>query len=244
MRVAAPPTANIGDTLSSVAVITPVAGDLTPANNTSIIRQVVIGSFDPNDKTENFSGRISQQQVSSAFYINYLIRFQNTGNDTAFNIVVRDTLDTKLDWNSLQMVAASHPYQLQINSQNILAWSFNNIKLVDSVRNEPGSHGFIAYRIKPKANLNMGDTIKNTASIYFDFNLPVSTNRQTTVVVNNVVTGINDVNNISYAMLLFPNPSTDQIWIEVKERVIGNATLTIQDITGRQIYRERSGELT
>lgn len=243
MRVAAPPTANIGDTLSSVAVITPVAGDLTPADDTSIIRQVVIGSFDPNDKTENFSGRISQQQVSSAFYINYLIRFQNTGNDTAFNIVVRDTLDTKLDWNSLQMVAASHPYQLQINSQNILAWSFNNIKLVDSVRNEPGSHGFIAYRIKPKANLNMGDTIKNTASIYFDFNLPVSTNRQTTVVVNNVVTGINDVNNISYAMLLFPNPSTDQIWIEVKERVIGNATLTIQDITGRRIYREQLGRI-
>ncbi len=141
------------------------------------------------------------------------------------------------------MVAASHPYQLQINSQNILAWSFNNIKLVDSVRNEPGSHGFIAYRIKPKANLNMGDTIKNTASIYFDFNLPVSTNRQTTVVVNNVVTGINDVNNISYAMLLFPNPSTDQIWIEVKERVIGNATLTIQDITGRRIYREQLGRI-
>ena len=113
----------------------------------------MLGSYDPNDKTENLAGKISQREVSANSYINYLIRFQNTGTDTAFNVTVRDTLDDKLDWNSLQMVAASHPYQLDIKSQNQLTWSFNNILLVDSFRNEPASHGFIAYRVKPKSSL-------------------------------------------------------------------------------------------
>ena len=183
LRVAQLPTANINDTLSSLAIITPVDGDLTPADDTAYLNQRVVGSYDPNDKSENLAGRISLREVSSNSYINYLVRFQNTGTDTAFNVTVRDTLDNKLDWSTLQMIAASHSYQLNIKSQNQLTWSFNNIKLVDSNRNEPASHGFIAYRVKPKNNLAIGDVIKNTASIYFDFNHPVETNTQETEVV-------------------------------------------------------------
>lgn len=187
MVVQSPPAVNINDTLSSMAIITPVTGDITPADDTALLKQRVQGPYDPNDKTENLAGRISVQQVSTVSYINYLIRFQNTGNDTAFNISIRDTLDQKLDWSSLQMVNSSHAYQLNIKSQNQLTWNFNNIMLVDSNHNENASHGFIAYRIKPKNNLVIGDVIKNTASIYFDYNLPVRTNTQETVVVQNSI---------------------------------------------------------
>jgi len=187
MVVQSPPAVNINDTLSSMAIITPVTGDITPTDDTAILKQRVQGPYDPNDKTENLAGRISVQQVSTVSYINYLVRFQNTGNDTAFNISIRDTLDQKLDWSSLQMVSSSHAYQLNIKSQNQLTWNFNNIMLVDSNHNENGSHGFIAYRIKPKNNLVIGDVIKNTASIYFDYNLPVRTNTQETVVVQNSI---------------------------------------------------------
>jgi len=183
LRVQAPPAVNNNDTLSSMAIITPITGDLTPADDTAYLNQRVQGSYDPNDKSENLAGQISQREVAFNSYINYLIRFQNTGTDTAFNINVRDTLDDKLDWSSLQMVAASHPFQLSIKSQNQLTWTFSNILLVDSNRNEPASHGFIAYRVKPKNSLVIGDVIKNTASIYFDYNLPVETNTQETEVV-------------------------------------------------------------
>ena len=243
MSVQTPPAVNINDTLSSVAIITPVNGDLTPADDTAFVKQVVVGSYDPNDKSENLAGKITLNQVANSSYINYLIRFQNTGTDTAFNVTVRDTLDSKLDWNSLQMIASSHPYQIQINSQNRIAWQFNNIRLPDSNRNELRSHGFIAYRIKPKNNLVLGDTIKNSASIYFDYNLPVMTNRQNTVVSNNIITGINNVENRSFAMLIFPNPADNEIWVRVKERVYGNATIMITDITGRQVYRENLGRV-
>ncbi|MCW3109826.1 MAG: hypothetical protein JWQ09_4332 [Segetibacter sp.] len=187
LRVAAPPAVNIGDALSSIATISPVATDLIPSDDTSRLVQTVIGSYDPNDKTENNGGVIRPSQVKGADYLLYTIRFQNTGTDTAFNVVIRDTLSDKVDWNSLQMVSSSHNYQLNIKDGNKLTWSFNDIKLVDSFRNEPASHGYIVYKIKPQASLLPGDTIKNTAGIYFDYNLPVSTNMQRTVVESSVL---------------------------------------------------------
>ena len=70
---------------------------------------------------------------------------------------------------------------------------FNSIKLADSLHNEPMSHGYFSYRIKPFSTLVIGDTVKNSASIYFDFNPPVKTNYQVTIVkpvpVNAVWTG-------------------------------------------------------
>jgi uncharacterized repeat protein (TIGR01451 family) len=188
-NLAAPPVSDIGDTLYSVAYITPVAGDATPYNDTARLRQIIQGSYDPNDKTENLGGSISNQQVASGEYINYLIRFQNTGTDTAFNVIVRDTLDNKLDWSSFQMISSSHPYQLQINASNQFTWTFHGINLPDSNVNEPASHGFIAYRIKPQTTLATGDLIVNDAGIYFDFNLPVQTDEAQTL-VSNILVGL------------------------------------------------------
>ncbi|THU39804.1 T9SS type A sorting domain-containing protein [Niastella caeni] len=184
IRLAAPPTTNIGDTLRSVAVIGPVTGDETPADDTAVLKQIVTGSFDPNDKTEANAGVITPAQVNNGEYLNYQIRFQNLGTDTAFNITVRDTLESRLDWNSLQMISASHAYQLAIEDGNKLTWQFNNIELPYSGIDEPNSHGYILYRIKPLSTVQIGDTIKNGAGIYFDFNLPVATNIERTVVLS------------------------------------------------------------
>ena len=182
MKVDAPPSVAIGDTLTSVATISPAAKDETPFDDTARLVQRVVGSFDPNDKTEKNGGTITPAQVAKGDYLLYTVRFQNTGTDTAFNIAIRDTLDSKADWNTLEMVSSSHNYQLTIKEGNKLTWSFNNINLPDSNVNEAASHGYVVYRIKPNASLLPGDTISNTASIYFDFNLPVQTNTEKTVV--------------------------------------------------------------
>jgi uncharacterized repeat protein (TIGR01451 family) len=178
------PTVGLFTKLSSLAIIDPVAGDLTPRDDTAKLRQVAQGSYDPNDKAENLGGDITTQQVSSAEYINYIIRFQNTGTDTAFTVVVRDTISAKLNLGSLQVIESSHPYQYQGGSPNWVSWTFPDINLPDSNRNEPASHGFITYRIKPVTTLIEGDTILNNAGIYFDYNLPEITNEAVTVVQN------------------------------------------------------------
>jgi uncharacterized repeat protein (TIGR01451 family) len=182
--VAAPPVVNANDTIFSSAFVSQQSMDIHPKNDTSYLRERVTGSFDPNDKAEMHGGLLSPQQLASGEYLQYIIRFQNTGNDTAFNVTVTDTLDSNLDFTSLEMVGASHDYTLSITNVNKLKWTFENILLPDSGRNEQKSHGFIAFRIKPKSVLAIGDKIENTAHIYFDFNLPVITNTVSTVVKN------------------------------------------------------------
>jgi uncharacterized repeat protein (TIGR01451 family) len=186
-QVAAPPAVNIGDTLSFLAVITPVAGDETPNDDTALLKQRVIGSYDPNDKSERNGGRVPSSFITKGEYLQYVIRFQNTGTDTAFTVVVRDTLDARLDWNTLQMIASSHSYRMTIDEENKLAWTFSNINLPDSNVNEPASHGYIVYRIRPKSTVVVNEVIHNTASIYFDFNLPVVTNDASTEVRDDLV---------------------------------------------------------
>lgn len=181
-RLLQPPAVNNGDTLRFVAIITPVAGDLTPQDDTAILRHRVTGSFDPNDKLENNAGVIQPEHITDGKYLNYTIRFQNTGTDTAFTVVVRDTLDMKVDPATFEMVSGSHNYDLSINNNRQLVWTFNEINLPDSNINEPLSHGRIVYRIKPVNTVAVGDTIHNTASIYFDYNLPVVTNNAFTTV--------------------------------------------------------------
>lgn len=188
LQVAAPPAVNNGDTLSFLASISPVAGDETPHDNTARLKQVVVGSYDPNDKAENNGGVVPYAFITNGESLQYLIRFQNTGTDTAFTVVVRDTLSSLLDAASLQMVSASHPYTLTINDGVNLAWTFSNILLPDSNRNEPASHGYIVYRIRPRTDVSIGEIIHNTASIYFDYNLPVLTNDAPTLVEKNGVT--------------------------------------------------------
>ena len=175
------PEINIGDTVRSSLYIDST-GDAMPADNLIQIAEVVSGSFDPNDKQENYAGNMPLKDIVDGKSLDYLIRFQNTGNDTAFTVVVRDTLDGLLDASSFTMLEASHAYQLSIKDGKYITWAFKDIKLLDSFHNEPASHGYISYRIKPKLPIAIGEVISNRAAIYFDFNPAVLTNNQKTKV--------------------------------------------------------------
>lgn len=243
LNIAAPPVVNINDTLKMGAVILPLAGDETPVNNGDTILQRVRGAVDPNDKTEAHGAFISTAEISNGEYLSYLVRFQNTGTDTAFNIIVRDTLDAKLQWDKLQVLSASYPYTLEITGSRYLTWRFNNIKLVDSNRNEPASHGYIYFRIKPLSTLISGDVIKNAVSIYFDFNQPVKTNDATITVRTVVVTGINDPIPVNdWELVAFPNPAHDKLDLAVRGKIYGELQLSLADQSGRNVLNKALGK--
>jgi uncharacterized repeat protein (TIGR01451 family) len=183
LRLGIPPVLQLGDVISSIANLSSAQPEETPVDNSDTLRQIVIGAYDPNDKRESHGGAMMYSSAIGGSKLSYTVRFQNTGNDTAFNIILRDTMDTRLDINSFEMVTASHTCQLTVKDGNILTWTFPNIKLVDSIHNEPASHGYISYRLKTKSNILPGDTIKNSVSIYFDFNLPVQTNIEKTIII-------------------------------------------------------------
>ena len=78
-----PPVNNIGDTITFLAVITPSANDETAFDNSFILPQRVIGSFDPNDKQCLEGSKLDISKIGD--YLHYQIHFQNEGTDTAGN---------------------------------------------------------------------------------------------------------------------------------------------------------------
>ncbi len=135
------------------------------------------GSFDPNDKQGFPLGFGAEHHIRPGQELEYLIRFQNTGTDTAFTVVLRDTLSPWLDPASVRPGASSHPYEWALSGEGALTFTFNNIHLPDSNVNEAASQGFVSFRIAQKPDVPLGAEIYNEAAIYFDFNEPVITNR-------------------------------------------------------------------
>lgn len=136
-----------------------------------------IGSFDPNDKTGAPQGVDNENIIAAGDAIEYLIRFQNTGTDTAFRVEIRDTLPGALDLSTLEWGAASHPCRSEVMGPGVLRFLFSPIALPDSAANAAASQGFVKYRIKTRTDLPDGTVVRNGAAIYFDFNAPVLTDK-------------------------------------------------------------------
>ncbi len=134
------------------------------------------GSYDPNDKQGFPFGSGTDHDIRPGQDIDYLIRFQNTGTDTAFTVRIRDTLSALLDPASIRPGASSHPYTWELTGEGIISFTFPNILLPDSNINVAASQGFVQFNIKQRPNIPLGSVIENQAAIYFDFNEPVMTN--------------------------------------------------------------------
>lgn len=169
------PLAVLGDTVRASVLATYGSGQSSTDSTYSVVR----GSFDPNDKQATPSLTIAE--VSSGTYIKYLVRFQNTGTDTAFNVVITDTLNTQLDAGSFEILQTSHLCKTTRSGHQLL-FEFINIQLPDSNVNEPASHGYILFRVKPLTTVAANSVIPNKASIYFDFNAPIVTNAAQTYI--------------------------------------------------------------
>jgi uncharacterized repeat protein (TIGR01451 family) len=209
--------------------------------------QAIIGAYDPNDKIGYPLGTGTTKAIGQNQDIEYMIRFQNTGTDTAFTVVVRDTIEANLDIYSIEWGASSHKYKPEIYGQNIVKFTFDNILLVDSFRNEPKSNGYVKFRIKQKKDVAFGTKIQNSAGIYFDFNDPVLTNKTLHTVSKNIVLAVVDKNRFSNNVVkVFPNPSSETTLFELTDTplptcsgcAISKTTFELFDIVGKRIRGE------
>jgi uncharacterized repeat protein (TIGR01451 family) len=218
----------LNTSLSSVGVSTPVQGDHWPINNYFIYSQTVSNSYDPNDKHANLGREIPQSDSLMA----YTIRFQNTGTDTAYTVVVRDTLDDNVfDLNTFTPLSSSHPYHIE-RVGRVISFYFNNIYLVDSFENEPASHGFVMFAIRLKKQLNAGAYIKNRAAIYFDFNDPVLTNTAINELVTNVLTTPDEKIYCS----IYPNPAPSEATLRFEISENADLWIEVSNILGQTVW--------
>ncbi len=203
-----------------------------------------VGAYDPNVKVAQPIGYGANHYVNpSPIPFEYQIHFQNTGNDTAFTVVITDTLDNDLDVSSIVSGASSHPYTWQLKESKVIEFTFNNILLVDSFTNESASHGYVAFEIKQKPNLPLGTHIENTAAIYFDANAPVITNTVFHNIATDFITLVsnNDISLPNVQVKVYPNPFQDQTTLEVSGIDFQQIQLRLVDVMGKEIQVLQSG---
>ncbi|MCU0431061.1 MAG: T9SS type A sorting domain-containing protein [Cytophagaceae bacterium] len=217
--------------------------------NTDIYCARVRGSYDPNDKRGFPSGVTEQHFILPNETIEYIIRFQNTGTDTAFTVVIRDTLDQDLDIYSVRSGVSSHNYSFRMFGPRILEWTFEHIMLPDSNTNQPLSNGFVTFTVNQRPNLPDFTSITNSPAIYFDFNDPIITNETSHVINRNyfmrrtevqLKNGIDEENSVT----LFPNPTNGSFSINYKGKE--NADLFLYNASGKIVLQRKQilkGEL-
>ena len=205
------PAVNLGDQLNFTAIINPLSGDEYLPDNTSSLKQIVVGSYDPNDKTCVEGNEVGPESIGQ--YVHYVIRFENTGTFPAENIVVKDMIDlTKFDLSTLIPISSSHSFITRIAADGKVEFIFESIQLpFDDANND----GYVAFKIKTLPSLAVGNTFSNKANIYFDYNFPIETN---TAITSIQALGNSDFNLDEY-ITLYPNPVKNELNIKVNNEI-------------------------
>ena len=209
--------------------VIPDSTDNNPSNDTLTMCFPVRNSYDPNAK-EVFP----DTRVAGDKWVNYTIHFQNMGNDTAYLVVIKDSLSPLLNLSSFQFLNSSHRVVTELES-NILTFTFPKINLVDSLKNEKLSHGWVQFKIKTDPSVDEFTQIENTASIYFDTNDPIVTNIAY-INLKQLSTSASDITTSRDNLLIFPNPAKNTITVNLKTD--NNYNLTVSNTFGQEVIQQ------
>ena len=222
----------IGDTVQSHFIISPMVGDADTLNNRQFILDTVRAGCDPNRMWVTPS---CVNLPDSPVVLQYTINFENTGNDTAHNIYVLDTLPANVDFESVKILFSSnemYAHKLTDDSgRRILKFDFPGINLLDS-SHHAYCDGNVAFQVKALAGIPSGASMTNRAGIYFDVNPVVMTNSITTNFGGCMPTGEKNIHS-TLTPRLYPNPATQTLFIE--NSGVAYTTAIITDILGQQI---------
>jgi uncharacterized repeat protein (TIGR01451 family) len=220
--------AMIGDILT-IQAYAPYTNDANPADNSFTLTTMVAGAYDPNDKTA--ATTITPEQIATGDPIEYIIRFENTGNFYAEKVVITDHLETNLNPATVQLIASSHFCYWRLKSGGELEFTFDNIGL------EPQETGFVKFSVEANRTLELNDQIANTAKIYFDFNAPIITNTVKTTVSTVSATDLHAAK--PYRITMSPNPTKGIIHVNLPDAALVLATrLEVTDAQGQVLKSE------
>jgi hypothetical protein len=167
--------------------------------NKSIV-SLVFGSYDPNEMNLLPILENPENCIENDSLLTYRIDFQNTGNDTAFNIKVINYPDHKLDLSAFEIIGNSHTMYTELKNNQII-FKFPNINLVDSHKSYFQSCGYIIYSCRIKKGV-LNETVSNYSDIYFDFNEPIRTNE-----LRNFIGDCNPIKYETNLLSVYPNPT-------------------------------------
>lgn len=242
LQVSMPNFNSIGDTLISylsVGAFDTLGNNTLVYSNSDSLSQVLVCAYDPNDKIASPRGIDSLGYIpNTTSDIEYTIRFQNTGNDTAKAVIIRDQLDSNLLWQTLTPLASSDTMLIDVDQNGEVSFKFENIMLPDSGADFLGSQGFVRYKIDLKPSLPIGTQIFNTARIYFDANPAVITNTKIHTIDSLTFVSIAELTDDKLDVVIYPNPFKNFTTIEFKEDLKGEYDLYVYDIVGKEMHSQ------
>jgi uncharacterized repeat protein (TIGR01451 family) len=235
MQMPTIPTVSLGQLVTNSATVSLPITDGSLENNSATLTQTVVGSYDPNEKSEAHGGKIVHSTFTANDYLTYTILFENTGTAEAINVIVEDVLDAKLDETTVRMLRSNSSYVLDRVGSNLI-WRFDGINLPPSNGSATIGHGEITFQVKPKAGYVIGDSISNTANIYFDFNPPITTDP----CVTEFVATLGNENFVFNDFQYFPNPVKNSLLLTNKS-VMNEITVT--SVLGQNIMTQKANGL-
>lgn len=210
-----------GDKLNFITQISE-SDDINLTDNSSMVNHCVVNSFDPNDKVCLQGPLVSDSLIGQ--YVDYRIRFENTGTAAAINVVIRDELDTtRFDSKTLKFIDSSHPVNMRLKDNHILEFVYQDIQLPFDDNN---NDGYVVFSIQTLATITVKDSLINEAGIYFDFNSPIVTEEAQTLF--DQPSSLNPIIEEN-SLIIFPNP-IDKVINVVST---GFGLIHIVDIQGR-----------
>jgi uncharacterized repeat protein (TIGR01451 family) len=147
-------------------------------------------SYDPNDKREYPDREGIENLTLMDEDLEYTIRFQNNGNDTAFQVKIVDPIDSNIDPTTIRVINSSHDVETCIEGTDLI-FLFEDIFLVDSTTNFAASQGFVTFRCNTKDGRPEMTPVRNQADIIFDTNSPIVTNQTINTLVSVLCTDKN-----------------------------------------------------
>ncbi len=231
----------IGEEVSYDLQLIQQVPDIDPGNDHYGMDMEIVSAYDPNDKLATPRSSYNTVLFLEQYYIlnyqdhiDFIVRFQNTGNAAVEHVYIIDTIASYYRPATLQILGASHLFEVQWLDGSVLRFDFPDIMLPDSATDLLGSQGYVGFRFLPNNDeLAVLDTLTNTADIYFDLNPPIRTN--TTMLIADYWLSAGGIHRPS--IHLAPNPADRSIRISGVDMRGGSWQVTGVDgrvlLTGR-----------
>ena len=237
----------IGEQLGFHALVIPngMALDDNPGDNMDTLPQIV--SDRAAVAVEKLQFPVARNGDSMAYLpnndnvIQYVIRFENFGNDTVYQVQVIDTIDISLNMAYIRESGSSHPFSRKmildpaLPGKAILIYTFSNINLPPNTMANPEwtqSKGFFGLHVGLKSGNPAGTVIRNRAGVMFDLEASVLSNTVSCMLTGNFGLDAGGTLPNSGILMLFPNPSTGTTTVQCSHDI---HKLKVYDLYGREV---------
>jgi len=225
---AAAPIANVGQQLSFTATVDAGNDDVNPDDNTVVYNTAFYNGLQFNDM---YAGQGAELDINDADeYLTYIVRFHNQNEFSVNTAQVAITLDDKFDEDSFQIVNMYFDGYVT-RTGNEVNFEFDNMYFAPSFSTAEANPAYIVYRVKPKSTVQSGDVLNAVATISINGAAAEDSNTAVTT-----ITGVMGVaQNTNEQFVLYPNPASSQVTLQVPRTINTPAAVTVTDVLGKTV---------